>query len=180
MPPIVRWMLMGRAVLSGLFAAAALTVVGSLTDLTSVWGAYAMLDGVLAAVISTRATFVNERFTPFLVQGLFSIAVGLTAWLLPRPWLFTVFVLIPIWAVVNALLTLGGAVRTRHLVHRPWLLAVGAGVALAVGFLFLSNPSGGGEWLTWLLATYGIVGCVMFLLMVSGYVRLSTWEKTIA
>jgi uncharacterized membrane protein HdeD (DUF308 family) len=173
-------MLIGRALLSGLFAAAALAAVDSLTDLTFVWGAYAMLDGVLPAVISTRATYVNERFTPFLVQGLFSVAVGLTAWLLPRPWLFAVFVLIPTWAVVNALLILGGVVRTRHLVHRPWLLAVGAGIALAVGFLFLSNPSGGGAWLTWLLATYGLVSCVMFLLMVAGYVRVSTWEKTIA
>lgn len=171
---------MGRALLSGLFAAAVLLTVDSLTDMTFVWGTYAMLDGVLAAVISARATYVNERFTPFVVQGLFSIAVGLTAWLLPRPWLFTVFVLIPIWAVVNALLILGGVVSTRHLVHRPWLRAVAAGIALAVGFLFLSNAGGGGAWLNRLLATYGIVSCIMFLLIVSGYVRLSTWDRTIA
>jgi hypothetical protein len=177
---MVRWMLIVRAFVSGVFAVAALTVVDSLTDLTFVWGAYAMLDGVLVAAISARATYVNERFTLFLVQGLFGLAVGFTAWLLPGPWLFAVFVLIPIWAVGNALLTLGGVVSTRHLVHRPWLRAVAAGIALSIGFLFLSNPSGGREWLTWLLATYGIVSCAMFLLMVSGYVRLSTWETRIA
>jgi hypothetical protein len=94
--------------------------------------------------------------------------------------LFAVFVLIPIWAVVNALLTLGGVVSTRHLVQRPWLRAVAAGIALSIGLLFLTNPGGGGEWLNWLLATYGTVSCVMFLLMASGYVRLTSWEKTIS
>jgi uncharacterized membrane protein HdeD (DUF308 family) len=169
------WILIARAVLSAWLAVYALGASGAAFNrLALAWGVYVVLDGLLAIAAMSRFARRDPRFTAFLAQGFWSLAVGLLALILPYTLYFLLLALIPLWAVVNAVLVFAGVVRTRGLVEHAWLVASAGMIALAAAVLFLSNPAGGAEWMRWILGAYAIVNATILLLFVSRRAALSS------
>ena len=78
------WALALRGILAILLGLAAFILPGiTLVILIALFGAYALIDGVLAIVAGVRAAEHHERYASLLWRGLCGIAAGLVAFLAP-------------------------------------------------------------------------------------------------
>src|SRR5438445_4202124 len=137
------WALALRGALAVLFGVAAFVMPGlTLVVLIALFGAYALIDGVLAIVAGVKAAEHHERFGSLLWRGVLGIAAGLVAFILPGATAVVLTLIIGAWAIVTGVLEIVAAVHL-HRAHGEWLL-IASGVLSVVFGLILVVASGVG------------------------------------
>jgi uncharacterized membrane protein HdeD (DUF308 family) len=150
------WVLALRGVLAivlGILALAWPTI--TLLALAIVFGAYALVDGIFAAVAATRAG--PGRHTPFVLEAIFGIVIGLLALAWPTVSLFVLVFLVAIWAIVTGVSAIMTAVRARELITGEWLYILGGAISVLFGVLVLFWPASGAVAVAWLIGVYAIL-----------------------
>src|SRR5437763_17208943 len=105
------WALALRGALAVLFGVAAFVMPGlTLAVLITLFGAYALIDGVLAIVAGVKAAEHHERFGSLLCRGLLGIAAGVVAFFVPRDTAFGLTLILGDWAMVTGVLDVVAAV----------------------------------------------------------------------
>jgi uncharacterized membrane protein HdeD (DUF308 family) len=110
-------------------------------SLVFVFGAYAIVDGVLALMLASKAIVQPRGW--IVVRGLVSIAAGLVAFLLPGITAFALLVVIGAWAIVAGISEIVMAVQLRKQINYEWLLGLEGGLSIAFGVLLLLSPLAG-------------------------------------
>src|SRR5229473_8458800 len=99
------WALALRGALAVLFGVAAFVMPGlTLVVLIALFGAYALIDGVLAIVAGVRAAEHHERYASLLWRGLCGVAAGIVAFLAPAITAVVLTLLVGVWAVITGVL----------------------------------------------------------------------------
>jgi uncharacterized membrane protein HdeD (DUF308 family) len=150
------WALVLRGVLAivlGILALVWPTI--TLLALAIVFGAYALVDGIFAAVAAARAG--SGRRTPFVLEAIFGILVGLAALAWPAVTLFVLVFLVAIWAIVTGVGAIMTAVRARELITGEWLYILGGAISVVFGVLVLFWPASGAVAVAWLFGIYAIL-----------------------
>jgi uncharacterized membrane protein HdeD (DUF308 family) len=168
------WVLALRGVFAILFALAAFILPGiTLAVLVALFGAYALIDGVLAIVAGVRAAEHHERYGSLLWRGVCGIAAGVAAFLAPTITAVVLTLLIGTWAVITGVLEIVAAVRL-HRAHGEWLLAVNGGLSVLFGLLLFIMPALGMLTLVWLIGGYAVFFGVLMLILASRLRRRHT------
>lgn len=160
------------AVLFGLFALLypALTLV----VLVFLFGAYAVIDGLLiiaSAVIDRRQ---RPHWVALLVSGVLAVGIGVLAFVLPEVTALALLYLIAAWAVVTGLAEIVVAVRLRKVLTGEWLLIVAGVLAVAFGVLLFVFPGAGALAMVLWIGAYALVTGV---LLIAFALRLRRWHK---
>lgn len=138
------WMLVVRGVAAIVFGIAAIVWPGiSLLALVTLWGAYALVDGVFGVVLAARAGRAGERWGWLLFDGLVSIGAAAVAFLWPQITALALLTLIALWAVLSGVAQIVAAVELRRVITGEWLLALSGVLAIAFGVLALIFPGAG-------------------------------------
>jgi uncharacterized membrane protein HdeD (DUF308 family) len=157
------WALALRGVFAVLFGLAAFLLPGiTLAVLIGLFGAYALIDGILAIVAGVRAAERHERYGSLLWRGLCGIAVGLVAFLAPGITAVVLTLLVGVWAVITGVLEIVAAVHL-HRAHGEWLLMLNGVLSLLFGFLLFVVPALGMLTLIWLIGGYAIFFGILIL-----------------
>src|ERR1700757_3797708 len=95
--------------LRGLFAIvfgliAFLMPAAALFWLVLLFGAYALVDGVLAIVAGIRAGQRHERWWPLALEGLVSVIIGVITFILPAAAVIALLYFVSAWAVLTGIL----------------------------------------------------------------------------
>lgn len=151
---------------------AAFFPVGTVLTLVLLWGIYALIDGVTAAVLAFSGDARQSR--GFLVfAAVVGIAAGMFAILQPLTSAVALAWVIGLWLLVRGLLELVGAFTNTDVQSR-WLLALGGLLWMLGGVVVISFPGVAALaislWLGILAFVWGIV------LVVAGF-RLRTIAK---
>jgi uncharacterized membrane protein HdeD (DUF308 family) len=104
-----------------------------------VFGAFALVNGLVTAVLSWRnVTSATDR-SLFVIQGIVSVVAGVLALALPGGGLSFFLYIVSVWAAVTGVLELytGIRVRGRGQVARDWLVVGVLTAVLALVFLLL-------------------------------------------
>jgi len=159
------WALALRGVLAVLFGGAAFVVPGlTVAFLIALFGAYALIDGVLAIVAGVKAAEHHERFGSLLLRGILGIAAGVVAFILPAPTAVVLTLMIGAWAIVTGALEIVAAVHL-HRAHGEWLLIANGVLAVLFGLFLVVAPALGILTLVWIIGGYAIVfGTIMLVL----------------
>jgi len=98
------------------------------------FGGYAILSGVLGAILGARLLGSSVLRTVFLIQGVVSVAAGIAALIGMRGGLPVLLVVVALWGVVTGFLELYAGIRTRgrRAVARDWTFIGALTVLLAV------------------------------------------------
>jgi uncharacterized membrane protein HdeD (DUF308 family) len=149
------------AILFGLFA---FFVPGpTFALLVIVFGAYALVDGVLAVAAAIVAARSHERWLNLLGMGLFGILVGAVTWLYPELTAITLLYLIAAWAVVTGILELIAAFELRRHLPSEWWWVLAGLASVAFGLLLMWHPSVGALAVMWIIGTYAIAFGIFLL-----------------
>lgn len=160
------WMLALRGVFAVLFGILAFLWPGlTLTSLVFLFGAYAILDGILGLISGFRRRETNDRWWLMLLEGLVSIAAGVVAFAYPDMTALVLVYVIGVWAIVTGVFEIIAAVRLRKEIDGEWLLGLSGLLSILFGVLLFVFPGAGALALVWMIAGYAIVFGILMIVL---------------
>ena len=156
------WAFLLRGLAAVLFGALAIAWPGlTLTVLVLFWGAYALVDGVLALVAAMRTQ--HDHRWGLVLEGVAGIGAGLVTFFYPDLTALVLVYIIAAWAVITGVLELFVAIRLRRLIQNELWLILGGVASLVFGFVLFAAPGAGALALVWLIAAYAIIFGVLLI-----------------
>lgn len=160
------WAIVLRGVFAVLFGLAAFLWPGlTLTVLVLLYGAYALIDGVLAVIWS----LARRRAGPFpwgvLLAGLAGILVGVVTFFWPGLTALALLYLIAAWAIVRGVFEIIAAIALRREIDNEWLLGLSGALSVLLGVVLIVAPGAGALALVWWIGAFAIVVGVLTMLL---------------
>jgi uncharacterized membrane protein HdeD (DUF308 family) len=147
----------------------------TLAALVLLYGAYALVDGVMAIIGAVRAAQSHERWGALLIEGIAGIVAAAITVAWPGITALALVFVIAAWAIVTGVFELVAAVRLRKYITGEWLLALGGIASIAFGVLIVIAPLAGALVIALWVGAYTLVFGVLMIAL--GF-RLRSWGKT--
>jgi uncharacterized membrane protein HdeD (DUF308 family) len=152
------WVLLLRGLIAILFGILAWVQPQiTLSALILVFGAFALVDGVLGTWIAVGGRKEDESWWVLLLWGLLGIGVGILTFLAPGVTTLVLLFYIAIWAIATGVLEIALAVRLRKEIQGEWRLIVGGLASVILGILLMANPGEGAIAVLWLVGAYAVL-----------------------
>lgn len=168
----VWWAVLLRGIAAIVFGILAMVWPGvTLLALVFVFGAYAVVDGVVDAVRAIQARHEVDTWVWWLLGGIASVVAGILAFAWPGITAVAAAILIGAWALVTGVFEVIGAFRLRRMGvgHWGWLVASGL-LSIVFGLVLMVFPGDGIVSLVWVLGVWAVVFGV-FLVIAALQVR---------
>ena len=157
------WLLLLRGIAAIVFGVLAFAWPGlTLVTLVLLYGAFALVDGVLALIAAFTGGAKPVPTWWLILVGLVGIAAGLVTFLWPGITAIVPVMFIGAWALVHGIFEIIGAIQLRKEIDNEWMLILGGAVG-AVRPDVLIAPGAGALGLVWAIATYSIVFGILFV-----------------
>jgi uncharacterized membrane protein HdeD (DUF308 family) len=157
------WALALRGVLAIVFAILAFVWPGmTAIVLVTLFGAYALVDGVVALIAGLRSSRRHGRSGALLFEGILNIAIAVICFVWPLSALVALIYLIAIWAIISGIALIAAGLALNRLAGE-WLLAVSGLVSIALGVVLFIIPEAGIVALSWWLGFYALLFGVALL-----------------
>jgi uncharacterized membrane protein HdeD (DUF308 family) len=135
----------------------------TLIALVYLFGAYALVNGVIAFTIAARAPKGFPRFGGLIFEGIFSILAGIGAFLIPGITAFALLILIASWAIVTGIFEIVAAIRLRKVIENEWLLILAGILSTIFGVLLLMRPAAGAVAMVFWIAGFAIAFGILLI-----------------
>ena len=146
------WVLALRGLVAILFGLAALFWPGLvLAVLIVFFGAYALVDGVLAIIAAFRSSGRGRRRTLLLIEGGIGILFGLVALIWPGHTALALLYIIAFWAILSGIARIVMAIMLRREIENQWSIALSGVLSVILGIVLLLVPGAGLLAYTWLV-----------------------------
>jgi uncharacterized membrane protein HdeD (DUF308 family) len=153
------WVFLLRGVLAILFGLGAMVLPGiTLAALVLLYGAYALADGVVAAIAAFTKRKAGEGFPwSVLVIGLAGIAAGVLTFMYPGLTALVLLYFIAAWHVVRGISEIVVAIRLRKDIKgEGWLIAGGV-LSVLFGLFLYARPGAGAVARIWMIGAFAIL-----------------------
>ena len=138
------WSLVIRGVIAILMAIITFVWPGiTLAALVVVFGAYALVDGVIGIVGAWRAVEKHERWGALFLEGLVGIAAGLITFFWPALTALALVYIVAAWALVTGAFEIAAAIRLRRYIAGEWLLILSGIASILFGGILMLFPLAG-------------------------------------
>lgn len=127
----------------------------TLVALVLLFGAYAIVDGLLAIAAATRHG-VREHAWTLVLEGLVGLGVGLASLVWTGITALLLVELIALWAILTGTLEVALAVRLRREIPGELLLGLAGSASILLGILMLLSPRAGATVIVVLLGGYAL------------------------
>jgi uncharacterized membrane protein HdeD (DUF308 family) len=128
----------------------------TLVTLVLLYGAFALVDGVLALWAGIAGGSPAPRWWLILV-GLLGIAAGIVTAVMPGMTALLLLYFIAFWAIATGVVQIVGAIRVRKEIDNEWLLIASGVVSVLFGAIVLASPGAGALGVLFVIGVYAIV-----------------------
>jgi len=157
------WLLLLRGIAAIIFGVLAFAWPGlTLLTLILFYGAFALVDGVLAIIAAITGGAPAPRWWLAII-GLLGIAAGLLTFLMPGLSALVLLFFIAGWAIATGMFQIIGAIQLRKEIDNEWMLILSGVVSVLFGVIVLIAPGAGALGLIWAIAVYSIVFGISFV-----------------
>jgi uncharacterized membrane protein HdeD (DUF308 family) len=158
------WLLLLRGLAAVAFGVIAFFWPGvTLVALTYVFGAYAIVDGVIAiwAAFNLSAGDAGPRWWLGL-SGIVGILAGVGTFAYPGMTALVLLMFIAVWAIIIGALQLYAALQLWKVIDNAWWLILSGLFSIAFGVMLIGWPSAGALATVWTIAWYAVFfGCML-------------------
>src|SRR3712207_6950850 len=119
------------------------------------FGAYALVDGVLAIVAGIWGS-EGSRWL-LLAEGVLSVLAGLVVFFWPGMTALVLLFLISAWAILTGLLKVIMAIAFRRKVENAWLMGLSGVISILFGIVLAGLPGAGVLSLVWLPGIFALI-----------------------
>jgi uncharacterized membrane protein HdeD (DUF308 family) len=158
------WALALRGALGIVIGLIAFVMPGvTLAALTFLFGAYALIDGILSFGMAFHAAKLHRHWWALMFEGIVGIgaAVVTVAW--PAVTLLVLLYLIAWWAIVTGIFEIVAAIRLRKFIENEWMLGLAGVASVIFGLLLFGAPGPGAVVIAWWIGAYALVFGVLML-----------------
>ena len=150
------WLLIIRGVVAVLFGIMALiSVEFTLLFLVYLFGAYVLIDGIMAIIASLQERRSSSAWWVVFLIGIVGIIVGVLSFIHPGNVALLIFYLIAIWLIVAGFFGIVSAFfRARG---TEWLSVMGGILSIIIGVIFLLHPTSSILSIVWLLGVFALI-----------------------
>ena len=135
-----------------LFGLAALFWPGLiLAVLIVLFGAYALVDGVLAVIAAFRSSGRGMRRPLLLIEGAIGILFGILALLLPGLTALALLYIIAFWVILSGIARIVMAIMLHREIENEWSIALSGVLSVILGLVLILLPGAGLLAYTWLI-----------------------------
>jgi uncharacterized membrane protein HdeD (DUF308 family) len=157
------WMLLLRGIAAVIFGVLAFAWPGmTLLTLILFYGAFALVDGVLAIIAAITGGAPAPRWWLAIV-GLLGIVTGLLVFMMPGLTALVLLYFIAGWAIATGVFQIIGAIKLRKEIDNEWFLILGGVVSVLFGVGVMMAPGAGALALIWVIGIYALFMGVMFV-----------------
>jgi uncharacterized membrane protein HdeD (DUF308 family) len=150
------WVVALRGLAAILFGILAFVWPGvTLSVLVILFGAYAIVDGVLALYVAWRSG--GRDLWPRLLEGVVGILAGLIAFFLPGLTAVALLFVIAAWAILTGVTEIIAAIRLRQVIQNEWTLIFAGVISVLFGIVLFAQPGAGLLALVWLIGVYAVI-----------------------
>jgi uncharacterized membrane protein HdeD (DUF308 family) len=142
--------------------------------LVLLFGAYALIDGVLNLVAAAGAPRVGRPWGWLAFEGVVSILTGLVAFFWPGLTAIALVLVIGFWSLITGIAEIVAAIALRKYIRREWLLGLSGLLSIAFGVLLFLAPVAGAVAIAIWVGAYAIV---FGSLLVWLGLRLRAWGR---
>lgn len=154
----LRWFAALRGISAILFGIIALVWPGiSLFVLVYLFGAFAIVNGLLALVAAFRVRQLFSMWWTVLLEGLAGIVIGLLTFFWPGITALLILVFIASWAVFLGICELAAAFSGGSSTGERWMTGIAGALSVVFGILLFARPAAGLLVVIWLIGFYAIV-----------------------
>ena len=152
------WALALRGLVAILFGLAALFWPGLiLTVLIVLFGAYALVDGILAIVAAFGSSGRGMRRSLLLIEGAIGILFGFLALFSPGLTALALVYVIAFWAILSGIARIVMAIMLRREIENEWSIALSGVLSVVLGIVLILLPAAGLLAYTWLIGLLALV-----------------------
>ena len=160
------WAIVLRGVCAVLFGLGAFVWPGiTLAVLILLYGAYALIEGVLAVAWA----LVGRRAGPFpwgvLLAGLAGVGVGIATFFYPGLTALALLYLIAAWAIVRGVFEIIAAIHLRKEMENEWLLGLSGLLSVVLGVFLVMAPGAGALAVLWWIGAFSMVFGVLTIIL---------------
>ena len=158
------WALALRGVAAIIFAILTFAMPGiTIAVLVILFGAYALVDGVLAVISAIRAAHGHRRWGAFLAEGAVGILAGIITLTIPAAIAAVLVYIVAFWAIVTGVLEISAAIRLRRHIPGEWMLILSGVLSVLFGIVAFWAPIVGALAIVWWLGIYAMIFGVLLL-----------------
>ena len=169
------WTYALRGLIAIIFGVVALIRPGqTLQALVLVFGAFALLDGVLAAAAGIASATFFGRWWALLLEGLTGIAIGLLAFFSPAATALALVYFIAAWGLITGIFEIVTAIQLRREITGEWMMILGGLLSIGFGVVLFAFPVAGALSVVWLIGIYALVfgiSEIIFAFRLNGFRR---------
>ncbi len=161
------WWAVGlRGVLAIIFGILALVVPNiTLIVLIAFFGAYVLIDGIIAIYLAIRGRESNRNWGWLLVEGIVGVLIGIITFRWPGVTTFVLLAFIAAWAIITGIMEIFEAIELRRVINNEWLLILSGVASVVFGVLLLLFPSAGALALIWLIGIFALLFGILLLVL---------------
>jgi uncharacterized membrane protein HdeD (DUF308 family) len=160
------WLLALRGLVAIIFGLLTFIWPGiSLFTLIMLFGAFALVNGVLSIFLAVRAPKGYPRFGSLLLGGLCGIFAGILTLIWPGLTALGLLIMIAAWAIVTGILEVVAAIKLRKEIKREWLLIVAGLCSVVFGVLLMLMPGPGALVLVLWIGAYALVVGLLLIVL---------------
>lgn len=157
------WLEVLRGVAAIIFGILAFAWPGiTLLTLVLFWGAFALVDGVLAVVAAVKGGNPMPRWWLAIV-GIAGIAAGAMTFLIPGLTALVLLTFIAVWAIILGVMEVYGAIKLRKEIEGEWFLILNGVLSVIFGILILWRPMTGALAVIYVIGAYAIVLGIIYV-----------------
>jgi uncharacterized membrane protein HdeD (DUF308 family) len=152
------WMFALRGLVAVIFGVLALVRQEQvLQALVLVFGAFALVNGVITVFTGLSSAPYFSRWWALLVEGIAGVICGLMAIFMPEITTRALMYVIATWALFIGILEIVVAIQFRNELKDEWMLVLGGILSIVFGVLLFVYPAAGAVSMTWMIGIYAII-----------------------
>jgi uncharacterized membrane protein HdeD (DUF308 family) len=160
------WAFVLRGLLAIAFGVLAFVApVWGIALLVALFGVWALVDGVTTVWTGIRTRNVDRNWWLGILEGVVSIAAGVSALVLPGFTADILVILIAVWAIVTGVIQIWTAIRLRERIRGEFWLGLAGVASILFGVILVVFPAAGALALVWLIGAGAIaIGAFLAIL----------------
>jgi uncharacterized membrane protein HdeD (DUF308 family) len=166
------WALALRGLVAVLFGLAALFLPGLVLEvLILLFGAYALVDGVLAFFAAFRSSGRGMRRPLLIIEGVIGVLFGLVTLFWPGLTALALVYVVAFWAIFAGIARIVMAITLRREIENEWSIGLSGVLSVILGIVLIALPGAGllaYSWLVGLLALALGIALIIYAFRVRG------------
>lgn len=155
-----------RGILAILFALLAFFLPGAtLAGLVLLWGAFALVDGVMTLYNAFKYRTEIDHWWVYLLHGVSGIGIGVITFLMPGVTAIVLLWLIAAWAVLAGVFMILAAIHLRKEIQGEVFLGLAGVLSILFGIYVFVQPGGGAVALVWMIGGWALLLGVLLLIV---------------